>query len=132
MKRVLFVCVHNAGRSLMAEAFFNSMADGLAIAHSAGTHPGDHVNPNVAGAMAEYGIDVHTNQPQLLNQDMLDSADRIITMGCIVEELCPANLVPIEDWGLEDPKGKPLEDVRNIREQVLSGVKALLVEMGIR
>lgn len=131
IKSVLFVCVHNSGRSLMAEAFFNHMANGAAIACSAGTNPSDHVNPIVVQAMAESGIDIYANSPQLLNQGMLDSADRVITMGCIVEESCPANLVPTEDWGLEDPKNKTLVEVREIREQVCNRVSALIADMGI-
>lgn len=131
IKQILFVCVHNSGRSQMAEAFFNHMANGAAIAHSAGTHPSHYVNSTVAQAMAETGMDVYANHPRLLSQDMLDSADRVITMGCIVEESCPANLVPTEDWGLEDPKSKPLEEVREIREQVRSKVSALIADMGI-
>src|SRR3972149_2137132 len=114
-RTVLFVCVHNSGRSQMAEAFFNRMARGRAIAHSAGTFPGDRVNPTVVQAMTELGIDLSQKQPQLLTQDMLDAAERVITMGCNVEEACPANLVPTEDWGLEDPKDKPLDKVREIR-----------------
>lgn len=115
----------------MAETFFNHMVNGAAIAHSAGTHPSDHVNPRVVQAMAESGMDVYANSPQLLSQDMLDEADRVITMGCIGEESCPANLVPTDDWGLEDPMSKTLGEVREIREQIRSKVIALIADMGV-
>ena len=90
---VLFVCVHNSGRSQMAEAFFNRVAKGRTIAYSAGTQPGDQVNPTVVQAMSELGIDLSQKRPLLLTQYMLDVAERVITMGCNVEEACPANLV---------------------------------------
>ena len=134
MKRILFVCVHNSGRSQMAEAFFNRMASGGATALSAGTQPGEQVNPTVVQAMAELGMDLSRQRPQVLTQAMLDEAERVITMGCIVEEACPANLVPTEDWALEDPKGKPLEEVREIRNEVQRRVEALVAlveELGL-
>ena len=131
MKRVLFVCVHNSGRSQMAEAFFNRLTQGRATALSAGTQPEEKVNPTVVQAMAEMGIDLSRQRPQTLTQTMLDDAERAITMGCNVEEACPANLVPTEDWALEDPKGKPLEKVREIRSDVQRRVEALIAEMGI-
>ena len=127
---ILFVCVHNSGRSQMAEAFFNRMARGRAIAQSAGTNPGDQVNPTVVQAMAELSIDLSHNRPQLLTQAMLDGAERVFTMGCNVEEACPANMVVTEDWALEDPKDKPLETVREIRDEVKRRVEALLQELG--
>ena len=130
-RTVLFVCVHNSGRSQMAEAFFNRMVNSRAIAHSAGTYPGDQVNHTVVKAMAELGMDLSQKQPQLLTQDMLDAAERVITMGCNVEEACPANLVPTEDWGLEDPKDKPLDRIREIRNEVQRRVEALIREMGL-
>ena len=131
MKRVLFVCVHNSGRSQMAEAFFNHLAQGRATAVSAGTQPEGQVNPTVVQAMAELGIDLSRQRPQVLTQAMLDEAERAITMGCNVEEACPANLVPTEDWALEDPKGKPLEGMREIRNQVQRRVEALIDELGL-
>ena len=128
---VLFVCVHNSGRSQMAEAFFNHAAQGMAIAYSAGTYPGDLVNPTVVQAMSELGIDLSQKQPQLLTQEMLDAAERVITMGCNVEEACPANMVITEDWALEDPKDKPLEKVMEIRNQVQRRVESLIEEQGL-
>ncbi|MBI4331923.1 MAG: arsenate reductase ArsC [Chloroflexi bacterium] len=126
MKTVLFVCVHNSGRSQMAEAFFNQLARGNAKAISAGTDPADRVDPTVATVMAEAGIDISGNKPKSLTQDTLDSASRVITMGCGVEGVCPASLVPAEDWGLEDPKGKPLDRVREIRDEIRARVVRLL------
>jgi arsenate reductase len=131
MKLVLFVCVHNSGRSQMAEAFFNQSVVGRATALSAGTQPGEQVNPTVVQAMAEWGIDLSQQQPQALTQAMLDEAERTITMGCNVEEACPANLVVTEDWALEDPKDKPLEKVREIRDDVQHRVETLIKDMGL-
>src|SRR5688572_1427162 len=106
MTRVLFVCAHNAGRSQMAEAFFNQMARarGLAaVAESAGTAPGERVNPVVAQAMAEVGVNLRGQQPRRLTPDLAARADRIITMGCGVEaQMCPAGTYITENWGLPD------------------------------
>ena len=131
MKRVLFVCVHNAGRSQMAEAFFNQMTKGKAKAFSAGTQPTDKVNPVVVTAMSEAGIDISRRKPKLLTVEMLEDVDKVITMGCGVEGACPASFVPTEDWQLEDPAGKPLEQVRQIRDEVKAMVKGLIRELGI-
>ncbi|MBI4282524.1 MAG: arsenate reductase ArsC [Chloroflexi bacterium] len=129
--RVLFVCVHNSGRSQMAEAFFNRSAQGTATAQSAGTQPEEQVNPAVVQAMVEVGIDLSKKRPQLLTQEMLDEADRVITMGCNVEEACPANMVLTEDWALEDPKGKSLAKVREIRDQIEARVVKMLAEADV-
>jgi len=130
MKLVLFVCVHNSGRSQMAEAFFNSMAEGTAIAGSAGTEPGEGLNPVAMEAMAEVGIDLMGAMPKLLTQQMVDRADRVITMGCSVEQSCPALFIPnVEDWGLEDPAGQPLEKVREIRDEIAARVRLLLADV---
>ena len=129
MKRVLFVCVHNSGRSQMAAAFMERLANGVVAVDSAGTVPSDAVNPVVVDAMREKGIDVSEGKPKLLTQDMADAADRIITMGCSIEETCPATFVPTEDWGLEDPAGKAIDEVRAIRDEVQVRVKRLLAEL---
>lgn len=131
MKTVLFVCVHNSGRSQMAEAFFNKLAKGKAQAHSAGTQPGDEVNPVVAEAMCEVGIDISGNKPKALTMDMVEKADRMITMGCgaEAEAVCPASFIETEDWALEDPHGKPLEQVRKIRDDIRERVIRLLEEL---
>ncbi len=131
MKKVVFVCVHNAGRSQMAEAFFNRFAKGKAKAFSAGTQPTDEVNPIAAEVMKEAGIDISANKPKMLTLEMIESADRVITMGCGDDPagLCPAKIVPTEDWELEDPKGKPVEKVREIRDTIKAKVANLLKDM---
>jgi arsenate reductase len=129
MKKVLFVCVHNAGRSQMAEAFFNQMAMPRAKATSAGTRPSEKVNPTVVEAMREVGIDIGGRKPTMLTFEMLENADRVITMGCSVEKACPAIFVLTEDWKLEDPEGKPVEQVRQIRDEIKAKVERLVEEL---
>ena len=132
MKTVLFVCVHNAGRSQMAEAFFNRMAKGKGQAFSAGTQPADRVNPVVVKAMKEVGLDIGANKPKALTVEMIEKADKMITMGCgdDAAALCPASFIETEDWALEDPHGKPIEVVRGIRDEVRARVTKLVEEMG--
>jgi protein-tyrosine-phosphatase len=130
MKKILFVCVHNAGRSQMAEALFNQMAKGKAKGFSAGTQPADKVNPVVVEAMHEVGIDISHRKPKLLTLEMLEDVDQVITMGCGVEGVCPASFVPTEDWQLEDPEGKPIAQVRQIRDEVKARVEGLIRELG--
>ena len=130
MKRVLFVCVGNSGRSQMAEAFFNHLSGGGCLATSAGTRPATSVSRTAVAAMAELGIDIRSQRPKPLTQQMIRQADRIITMGCDVMESCPAGLHPSEDWDLEDPQGQPLEKVRLIRDQIQKRVLALLADLG--
>lgn len=126
MITVIFACVHNAGRSQMAAAFFNALADASrARAVSAGTEPGPRVHPEVLAAMKEVGIDLSHATPRRLTPELAAGARLLVTMGC--GETCPA--VPgarREDWPLEDPKGKPIERVREIREEVRRRVAALL------
>jgi len=131
MKTVLFVCVHNSGRSQMAEAFFNQMAKGKAQAYSAGTQPADKVNPVVVGAMKEVGIDISGNKPKALTFEMVEQSDKMITMGCGAEAgaVCPASFIETEDWALEDPKEKSLEQVRKIRDEIKERVINLLTEI---
>ena len=131
MKTVVFVCVHNSGRSQMAEAFFNQMAQGKAIAFSAGTQPGDKVQPVVVEAMKEIGIDISGNKTKMLTLEMIEKADKMITMGCGADAggLCPAGFVETEDWALEDPKGKPLSEVRIIRDEIKRRVSDLLAKI---
>ena len=126
LPQVLFVCVHNAGRSQMAEAFFNQLPKGKVRALSAGTQPADKVNPVVVEAMREIGIDIRGNKHKPLTRDMLEQADIVVTMGCGVEGVCPATFVETEDWGLEDPRGKPLPEVRRIRDEIRARVTELL------
>ena len=134
MKTVLYVCVHNAGRSQMAEAFTNVLAKerSLAVrALSAGTVAGEEINPAALAVMREAGVSMEGQTPKQLTQTMADSADRIVTMGCGVEaDACPARIHVSEDWGLDDPKGQPLAKVRAIRDQIKVHVETLLSEMG--
>ena len=131
MKTVVFVCVHNSGRSQMAEAFFNQMAKGKALAISAGTQPGDKVHPVVVEAMQQVGIDITGNKPKMLTMEMVEKADRMITMGCGADAggLCPASFIETEDWALDDPKDKPLEQVRAIRDDIKKRVMNLIQEI---
>ena len=130
MTRVLFACIHNAGRSQMAAHFFNHLADpARARAVSAGTHPADRVNPVVVAAMAEVGIDASGAVPQRLTAALAAGVDRLFTMGCGDE--CP--YVPglrIDDWPLPDPRGQDLAAVRAIRDDIRSRVVALLAAEG--
>ena len=127
METVLFICVHNSGRSQMAAAFFNQMVKGKARAISAGSQPADDMNPVVVEAMREVGIDISKNKPKLLTVEMMEGIEKAITMGC--EETCPVTTVETEDWGLEDPKDKPIEEVRKIRDGIKIRVKNLVKEM---
>jgi len=130
MKRVLFVCVENAGRSQMAEAFANHYGRGKLVASSAGIMLADRVNPLVVEVMKEKGIDISMNKPKLLTMQMAEDADQIITMGCSVEKFCPAPLLKnVIDWELEDPKGKPIEIVRKIRDEIEARVLKLIAEI---
>lgn len=130
MKTVLFACIHNAGRSQMAAAWFNHLSDSAkARAISAGTAPGAKVHPEVLTAMQEVGIDLSTAQPQFLSDELAQSSNLLITMGC--GEACPH--VPglrRDDWPLEDPKGKTVERVREIRDEVKQRIRALLEQEG--
>ncbi|MDP2730670.1 MAG: arsenate reductase ArsC [Dehalococcoidales bacterium] len=124
--KVLFVCVHNSGRSQMAEAFLNKLAGGRFKALSAGTEPAEAINPTVVEAMREVGIDISHQRPKRLTLEMIEQSDRVITMGCGVEGVCPAALIETEDWALEDPKGKNLEQVRKIRDEIKERVVRLI------
>jgi arsenate reductase len=130
MKTVLFACVHNAGRSQMAAAVFNNLADPTkARAISAGTQPGQQVHPEVVEVMRELGVDLGNVVPRRLTDDLAAEASLLVTMGC--GEACP--VVPgvaRDDWPLEDPKGQPLERVRRTRDEVEARVRRLLAEQG--
>ena len=131
MLKVIFACVHNAGRSQMAAAFFNSLADSQkAQAISAGTEPGERVHPVVQAVMQEVGIDLSNAKPQKLTKEFAKDAQLLITMGCGDE--CP--YVPglrRDDWPLPDPKGLPIEEVRAIRDEVERRVQDLLKMEGL-
>jgi arsenate reductase (thioredoxin) len=126
MIKVLFVCVHNSGRSQMAEAFFNQGAGGKARAYSAGTRPASHTDRTVVEAMMEVGIDVTSQHPKHLTREMLENAHKIINMGCGTQDSCPVVLVPSEDWQLKDPEGQPIEEVRRIRDEIRARVRELI------
>ena len=127
---ILFVCVHNSGRSQMAEAFAKRMARNAVDVASAGTVPGGETNPVVVAAMAERGIDISGARPKLIEQAMVDAADLVFTMGCAIDESCPAVFIPSEDWGLADPAGQPIEVVRRIRDEIEVKVRVLLQRVG--
>jgi arsenate reductase (thioredoxin) len=130
MDIVLFACVHNAGRSQMAAAFFNQQADPRrAVALSAGTSPSQHVQPEVLEAMREVGVDLVSARPRPLTRNLTASASLLVTMGC--GEACPAvDGLRTEDWALADPKGRPLPEVRAVRDEVRRRVAALLAANG--
>ena len=122
----MFVCVHNSGRSQIAEAFFNQLAKGKAVAISAGTQPAAQINYAVVTAMREVSMEIGGQKPKLLTPGMLESADRVITMGCSTAEVCPAIFVPTDDWDLDNPEGKPIEEVRQIRDKIKTRVEELV------
>jgi protein-tyrosine-phosphatase len=127
--KVIFACVHNAGRSQMAAAFFNSLAHTEDVqAESAGTQPGERVHHEVVEVMKEVGIDLKNAKPQLLTEQLAESAELLVTMGC--GETCPyiPGLKRV-DWPLEDPKGQPLEKVRQIRDEIKKRVESLISEL---
>ena len=127
---VLFLCVHNAGRSQMALGWFRHLAGGRAVAWSGGSEPGDSVNPAAVQAMAEVGIDISTARPQRWTDEMLEHTDVVVTMGC--GDACP--VVPgvrYEDWPLDDPAGKGADAVRPIRDEIERRVRNLLVRLEV-
>lgn len=127
MKKVLFVCVENAGRSQMAEAFAKKYGADKFVVSSAGNKPSDKVNPVVVEVMKEKGIDISMNKPKLITAKMAMDADLIVTMGCNDQGICPGPFFkPTIDWALEDPKGKPVGKVREIRDEIEVRVQKLL------
>lgn len=136
MSDILFLCVHNAGRSQMAKAFFNNLAEESDMplrAESAGTEPTERVHPVVARAMSEVGIDISGVEPRIMTNEDVERAQRIITMGCSVDSgACPALLLrDVEDWGLPDPAGKSLPEVRAIRDEVKLKVARLIENLAV-
>jgi arsenate reductase len=128
MARVLFVCLHNAGRSQMSEALFEREAGGRHEAESAGTTPGEHVHPEVVEAMRELGIELADRVPKKLTREAAERADVVVTMGCGDE--CP--YIPGKryvDWDLEDPKGQPIAAVRRTRDEIGRRVQQLVAEL---
>lgn len=136
MKKVIFVCIHNSGRSQMAEAFAKRLGVGVIAAESAGTLPADAINPVAVDAMKEIGYDMSGQHPKILTDEMANGADLVVTMGCGVDleeaskgGVCPVVSAPSEDWGLEDPKGKPIDTVRRIRDEIKTRVEDLVRRM---
>jgi protein-tyrosine-phosphatase len=128
MSTVLFVCLHNAGRSQMSQALFERAAAGRHTAVSAGTTPGDRVHPEVVQAMAELHIDISDRTPKLLTHELAEQADVVVTMGC--GDQCP--FIPGKrylDWDLPDPKGRPVEEVRRTRDDISRRVNQLILEL---
>ena len=125
---VLFVCVHNAGRSQMAAGFMTALSDGAVEVRSAGSAPAEEINPTAVAAMAEVGIDITAAQPKVLTTDAVQASDAVITMGC--GDACP--IFPgkrYEDWALADPAGQGIDAVRPIRDEIRGRVEALLTDL---
>lgn len=125
---VLFVCLHNAGRSQMSQALFEHTAAGRHHALSAGTTPAEHIHPEVVEVMSEFGIDLSGRRPQLLTRELAEQADVVVTMGC--GDTCP--YIPGKryiDWDLPDPKGQPLQQIRATRDDIQQKVTALAAEL---
>ncbi|WP_256842844.1 arsenate reductase ArsC [Ornithinimicrobium cryptoxanthini] len=125
---VLFVCVHNAGRSQMAAGYLQTLGAGRIEVRSAGSAPGDAINPVAVAAMAEEGIDISANQPKVLTTEAVQDSDVVITMGC--GDACP--IFPgkrYEDWSLDDPAGQGIEAVRPIRDEIRQRVQVLIDEL---
>ena len=128
--RVLFVCVHNAGRSQMAAGFLAHLGGGRVEVRSAGSMPAEQINPTAVEAMLEVGIDIRQERPKVLTTDAVKASDVVITMGC--GDVCP--FFPgkrYEDWALEDPAGQGIESVRAIRDEIRGRVLGLLEELGV-
>jgi arsenate reductase len=128
LARVLFVCLHNAGRSQVSEALFSRIANDAHEARSAGTEPADRVHPEVVEAMGELGIELAERRPQRLTRELAEWAEVIVTMGC--GDACP--YIPGKryfDWELPDPKGRPLDEVRALRDEIRSRVEALVSKL---
>ncbi len=127
--QVLFVCVENAGRSQMAEGFFREYAQKFEVV-SAGTEPESKLNPVVVDAMKEVGIDITNQKPKLFSNDMIENSIKTVNMGCVDRETCPSLFVKdVLDWDIADPKGKTIEEVRKIRNQIKSNVLKLIKKL---
>jgi arsenate reductase (thioredoxin) len=131
-KTILFVCVQNAGRSQMAEGFFKKYALDGSNPSSAGTKPISQINPIVIQVMNEIGIDISKQKPKDLSENMMRNSDKIINMGCMDKNFCPTLFIPkVIDWGIEDPKGKPIEQVREIRDEIERRIKELAADISV-
>lgn len=126
-KKILFVCVENAGRSQMAEGFFRKYAPSGYEPQSAGTKAIGTINPLAVDVMKEIGIDISNQQPKTISDSMIRQSSRIVNMGCMDKESCPALFVQnVLDWGIPDPKGKSIDEIRKIRNQIEIKVKDLI------
>jgi arsenate reductase (thioredoxin) len=129
-KKVLFVCVENAGRSQMAEGFFRKLAPSEFLPLSAGTKPTSEINPLAVQVMKEVGIDITGQKPKILSDEMIKKSTKVVNMGCMDKESCPAlftnNAI---DWNIADPKGRPIEQVRKIRDEIETRVKELVANL---
>ena len=131
-KTVLFVCVENAGRSQMAEGFFKKYAPNGFETLSAGTKPAYQLNPLVIEAMKEVGIDISKQKSKEMSEDMMRNSDPIVNMGCTDKSFCPTLFLPkVIEWNIPDPKGKPIEEVREIRDEIEKRVKELVSAIAI-
>lgn len=129
-KKILFICIENAGRSQMAEGFFRKFALPEFLPLSAGTKPINEINPIVVQVMKEIGIDITKQKPKILSDDMIKTSTKVVNMGCMNKESCPALFVnDIIDWNIPDPKGKPIEQVRKIRDEIQTKVKELVASL---
>jgi arsenate reductase (thioredoxin) len=131
-KTILFVCVENAGRSQMAEGFFRKYAPEGYEPLSAGTRPISQINPLAIHVMNEIGLDISKQKSKDLTEDMMRNSDKIINMGCMDKNLCPTLFIPkVVDWGIEDPKDKPVEKVREIRDEIERRIKELATDVSV-
>jgi arsenate reductase (thioredoxin) len=129
-KTVLFVCVENAGRSQMAEGFFRKYIPRGYATLSAGTKPSGEINPLAIEVMKEVGIDIVSQKSKEITEDMMRNSTKIVNMGCMDKSFCPTVFIPnVIDWGIEDPKGKPIEKVREIRDDIDTRVRRLAAEL---
>ena len=130
MKKILFVCVENAGRSQMAEGFFKKLAPDGYQGISAGTKPANQINPLAIQVMNEINIDISQHKSKLISSKMIKNSDIVVNMGCMDKESCPALFVEeIDDWGIQDPKEKPIDQVRKIRDSIETKVNKLVSEL---
>lgn len=131
-KTILFVCVENAGRSQMAEGFFRKYAPEGYEPLSAGTKPVSQINPLAIQVMNEIGLDISNQKSKDLTEDMMRNSDKIINMGCMDKNFCPTLFIPkVIDWGMEDPKDKPIEQVRKIRDEIERRIKELATDVSV-
>jgi arsenate reductase len=131
-KTILFVCIENAGRSQIAEGFFRKYAPEGYEPLSAGTKPVSQINPLAIQVMNEIGLDISNQKSKDLTEDMMRNSDKIINMGCMDKNFCPTSFIPrVIDWGIEDPKGKPIEQVREIRDEIERRIKELATDISV-